>query len=107
MKKAIDADPLIKLIFICSPGNPTGTLIPVKDVQAVDSHGSATRLRDDEVSRCAGRLGARYNCKRAALLGAQVAVKGTTRVCSENVGKLGTPTKYYYQKFERLCKRAD
>ena len=96
MKRAIDADPLIKLIFICSPGNPTGTLIPVKDVQAVDSHGSATGL---------GRLGARYNCKRAALLGAQgVAVKG--RACSENVGKLGTPTRYYYQKFERLCKRA-
>ena len=33
MKRAIDADQLIKLIFICSPGNPTGTLIPVKDVQ--------------------------------------------------------------------------
>ncbi|KAI0938616.1 hypothetical protein AcV5_000255 [Taiwanofungus camphoratus] len=27
MKKAIDADPSIKLIMLCSPGNPTGTLV--------------------------------------------------------------------------------
>ena len=33
MKKAIDVDPTIKLIFLCSPGNPTGTLIPVSDVK--------------------------------------------------------------------------
>ena len=33
MKKAIDGDPSIKLIFLCSPGNPSGTLIPLKDVQ--------------------------------------------------------------------------
>ena len=33
MKKAIDADPSIKLIFLCSPGNPTGTLIPVQVVR--------------------------------------------------------------------------
>ena len=33
MKKAVDADPSIKLIFLCSPGNPTGTLIPVKVVR--------------------------------------------------------------------------
>ena len=32
MKKAIDEDAAIKLIFLCSPGNPTGTLIPVKDI---------------------------------------------------------------------------
>lgn len=35
MKKAIDADPSIKLIFICSPGNPTGTLIPLSAVCAL------------------------------------------------------------------------
>ncbi|KAF7301173.1 Aminotran-1-2 domain-containing protein [Mycena indigotica] len=29
VKAAIDADPLIKLVFLCSPGNPTGTLIPI------------------------------------------------------------------------------
>ncbi|TCD65201.1 hypothetical protein EIP91_002987 [Steccherinum ochraceum] len=29
VKKAIDADPLIKLVFLCSPGNPTGTRIPI------------------------------------------------------------------------------
>jgi len=27
IKKAVDADPSIKLIMLCSPGNPTGTLI--------------------------------------------------------------------------------
>ncbi|KLO05724.1 histidinol-phosphate aminotransferase [Schizopora paradoxa] len=32
MKKAIDEDETVKLIFLCSPGNPTGTLIPVKDI---------------------------------------------------------------------------
>ncbi|KAI0071534.1 histidinol-phosphate aminotransferase [Panus rudis PR-1116 ss-1] len=33
MKKVIDADPSIKLIFLCSPGNPTGTLIPLKVIK--------------------------------------------------------------------------
>ncbi|KAL5514359.1 hypothetical protein ACEPAG_2447 [Sanghuangporus baumii] len=33
MKAAIDHDPCIKLIFLCSPGNPTGTLIPLSDIQ--------------------------------------------------------------------------
>ncbi|CAL1708908.1 unnamed protein product [Somion occarium] len=33
MKKAIGADPSIKLIFLCSPGNPTGTLIPLRTVR--------------------------------------------------------------------------
>ena len=33
MKKKVDADPSIKLIFLCSPGNPTGTLIPLPDIQ--------------------------------------------------------------------------
>ncbi|KAJ6491293.1 pyridoxal phosphate-dependent transferase [Mycena vitilis] len=36
--KAVDADPLIKLIFICSPGNPTGTLIPLASVRAILDH---------------------------------------------------------------------
>ncbi|GJE93745.1 histidinol-phosphate aminotransferase [Phanerochaete sordida] len=33
IKAAIDADPSIKLIFVCSPGNPTGTLIPLSAVR--------------------------------------------------------------------------
>ncbi|CAE6513314.1 unnamed protein product [Rhizoctonia solani] len=35
IKKAIASDPNIKLIFVCSPGNPTGTLIPLKDIKAL------------------------------------------------------------------------
>ncbi|KAJ7637000.1 histidinol-phosphate aminotransferase [Roridomyces roridus] len=33
IKKAVDADPSIKLIFVCSPGNPTGTLIPLSSIR--------------------------------------------------------------------------
>jgi aspartate/methionine/tyrosine aminotransferase len=33
VKKTIDADPSIKLIFLCSPGNPTGTLISLTSVR--------------------------------------------------------------------------
>lgn len=29
------ADPDIKLCFVCSPGNPTGTLIPLSDIRAL------------------------------------------------------------------------
>ncbi|PKI85911.1 histidinol-phosphate transaminase [Malassezia vespertilionis] len=32
---ALEADPSIRLVFICSPGNPTGTLISLEDVRAV------------------------------------------------------------------------
>ncbi|KAJ7253716.1 histidinol-phosphate aminotransferase, partial [Mycena haematopus] len=35
MKKVIDADPSIKLIFLTSPGNPTGTLIPLSTIRAI------------------------------------------------------------------------
>ena len=35
VKKAIDADPSIKLIFLCSPGNPTGTLISLASIRAL------------------------------------------------------------------------
>ncbi|THV06516.1 histidinol-phosphate aminotransferase [Dendrothele bispora CBS 962.96] len=35
VKKAIDADPTIKLIFLCSPGNPTGTSIPLPSIKAL------------------------------------------------------------------------
>lgn len=35
MKKAIDADPKIKLIFLCSPGNPIGTLVSLKSVREI------------------------------------------------------------------------
>jgi histidinol-phosphate aminotransferase len=34
MKKIIDANPTIKLIFLCSPGNPTGTLISLSFIRA-------------------------------------------------------------------------
>ncbi|KAJ8482874.1 hypothetical protein ONZ51_g5088 [Trametes cubensis] len=33
VKKAVSADPSIKLIFLCSPGNPTGTLIPLSSIR--------------------------------------------------------------------------
>lgn len=35
VKMAIDADPSIKLIFLCSPGNPTGTLISLGSIRAI------------------------------------------------------------------------
>ncbi|KAF9004033.1 pyridoxal phosphate-dependent transferase [Cyathus striatus] len=35
VKKAISADPSIKLVFLCSPGNPTGTLISLSSVRAI------------------------------------------------------------------------
>jgi histidinol-phosphate aminotransferase len=28
----LESDPLIKVVFLCSPGNPTGTLLDPKDV---------------------------------------------------------------------------
>ncbi|EJD05551.1 histidinol-phosphate aminotransferase [Fomitiporia mediterranea MF3/22] len=33
IKRAVDEDPSVKLIFLCSPGNPSGTLISLADVQ--------------------------------------------------------------------------
>ncbi|KAL1943884.1 hypothetical protein VTO73DRAFT_3702 [Trametes versicolor] len=35
VKKAVSADPSIKLIFLCSPGNPTGTLIPLSSIREI------------------------------------------------------------------------
>ncbi|KAF4616492.1 hypothetical protein D9613_008599 [Agrocybe pediades] len=35
IKKAVVADPSIKLIFLCSPGNPTGTLIPLSTIRSL------------------------------------------------------------------------
>ncbi|KAK0480261.1 histidinol-phosphate aminotransferase [Armillaria novae-zelandiae] len=35
IKKAVDADSSIKLIFLCSPGNPTGTLIPLSSIREI------------------------------------------------------------------------
>ena len=35
MKKVIDSDPSIKLIFLCSPGNPTSTLISLGSIRAL------------------------------------------------------------------------
>ena len=31
----VSADPSIKLIFLCSPGNPTGTLVPLSTISAI------------------------------------------------------------------------
>jgi len=35
VKQAIDSDPSIKLIFLCSPGNPTGTLISLTSIRSL------------------------------------------------------------------------
>ncbi|KAI0707521.1 histidinol-phosphate aminotransferase [Cerioporus squamosus] len=35
VKKAISADPSIKLVFLCSPGNPTGTLISLSSIREI------------------------------------------------------------------------
>lgn len=35
---ALDADPTIKLAYLCSPGNPTGKLLRKEDVQAILEH---------------------------------------------------------------------
>ena len=35
IKRALDADSSIKLIFLCSPGNPTGTLIPLATIRSI------------------------------------------------------------------------
>jgi histidinol-phosphate aminotransferase len=35
---ALSADPTIKLVYICSPGNPTATLVSKSDVQKVLEH---------------------------------------------------------------------
>lgn len=35
MKTALAADPSIKLVFLCSPGNPTGTPISLKSIRAI------------------------------------------------------------------------
>ncbi|QRW10664.1 aminotransferase class I and II protein [Ceratobasidium sp. AG-Ba] len=35
IQKAVAADSSIKLIFVCSPGNPTGTLIPLRDIRTL------------------------------------------------------------------------
>ncbi|KAI0711470.1 histidinol-phosphate aminotransferase [Earliella scabrosa] len=35
VKKAITADPSIKLVFLCSPGNPTGTLISLSSIREI------------------------------------------------------------------------
>ncbi|KAF8634809.1 hypothetical protein AX17_004062 [Amanita inopinata Kibby_2008] len=35
VKQALAADPTIKLVFLCSPGNPTGTLISLLSLKAI------------------------------------------------------------------------
>ncbi|OZJ02971.1 Elongation factor G, mitochondrial [Bifiguratus adelaidae] len=39
IKEAVQADPQIKIIFLCSPGNPTGTLLKKHDIEAVLNSG--------------------------------------------------------------------
>jgi histidinol-phosphate aminotransferase len=35
IKRAVASDPSIKLIFLCSPGNPTGTVLPLSDIRQI------------------------------------------------------------------------
>lgn len=36
--KTLSSDHTIKLVYLCSPGNPTGTLIPKEDIQPILEH---------------------------------------------------------------------
>jgi histidinol-phosphate aminotransferase len=38
INEALSSDPLIKLVYICSPGNPTGNLIRKSDIQQILEH---------------------------------------------------------------------
>lgn len=38
INQALTSDPSIKLVYICTPGNPTGSLIPKSDIQQVLEH---------------------------------------------------------------------
>ncbi|KAL1885883.1 histidinol-phosphate transaminase [Paecilomyces lecythidis] len=38
IEKTLDGNSNVKLIFLASPGNPTGTLIPLQDIQALLDH---------------------------------------------------------------------
>ncbi|KAK6832824.1 hypothetical protein RU639_003876 [Aspergillus parasiticus] len=38
--KELEKSPNVKLVFLASPGNPTGTLIPLEDIKAVLDHSS-------------------------------------------------------------------
>ncbi|KAH0581733.1 Histidinol-phosphate aminotransferase [Termitomyces sp. J132] len=44
IKKAVDADPSIRLIHLCSPGNPTGTLISLSAIRSVLEYPSFTGI---------------------------------------------------------------
>jgi histidinol-phosphate aminotransferase len=35
MLETIESDPEIKIVFLCSPGNPTGTLLNQRDIKAI------------------------------------------------------------------------
>lgn len=35
MIAAIDSNPSIKLVFLCSPGNPTAKLVPIEDTKRI------------------------------------------------------------------------
>jgi len=35
MNKAFDANPDLKMLFLCSPGNPTGTVIPLDTITRI------------------------------------------------------------------------
>ncbi|KAJ3019499.1 histidinol-phosphate transaminase [Thoreauomyces humboldtii] len=38
IQASVDADPTIKVLFLCSPGNPTGTLLNPNDVRSLLEH---------------------------------------------------------------------
>ena len=40
VKAALSSDPLIKMVYICSPGNPTASVLSKSDVQQILEHGS-------------------------------------------------------------------
>lgn len=49
IKSTLAADASIKLVFLCSPGNPTGTLIPLSDIrQILDFEGYSGLVVVDE-----------------------------------------------------------
>lgn len=50
MISAVEADPSIKLVFLCSPGNPTAKLIPIKDTVAIaEACGEYSKLHSHKI----------------------------------------------------------
>ena len=103
VKDALAADPSIKLLFLCSPGNPTGTLIPlsvirelvefeafrgivVVDEAYIDFAGadaSAARLVTEYANLCVMQtLSKSEGCLRFRECSFDLCVDGTPSTCS-------------------------